>query len=432
MDYQAEIQRLKDERKKIIDQAGVILTRAKTENRELNGEERTEFEKRHADGDKLQSQIDAYVKQLQAERELRNEPKDDRRAGREMGQTAPTQTTERRNSDDKAFAAFLRGDAMAPELRNNLIFDAVIDRNEARALSAGTAGTGGATVPEGFVRELDIAMKAYSGVLQVATILPTTDGAVLPYPTMNDTDHQGAIVGENTETTTTDDPDFAAVNFGAYMYASGPIKASFQILNDSAFPIEQIIRNASAERIGRKLNTDLTTGNGTTAPQGIITGAVSGHTASSGYTISYADLINLQHSVDPAYREGPGVGWMFHDNIFKAIRLLTDNYGRPLFVAGGPNAGLDAGAPDTLLGSPFYINQAMASVITVSAKTVLYGRLNKYHVRRVGQFAVLRLVERYAEYLQTGFIGYQRYDGKLIDAGTRPIKYLTQSASTSS
>jgi HK97 family phage major capsid protein len=321
---------------------------------------------------------------------------------------------------------------LSPELRNSLVYDAVLNTAEARALSAGTAGTGGATVPEGFVRELEVALKSYSGVLQAATIFDTSTGETLPYPSMNDTDHEGAIVGENTETTTTDDPDFAAVNFGAYMYGSGPIRVSLQLINDSAFNVEQIIRNAAAERIGRRLNPGLTTGNGSTAPQGIVTGAVSGHTAASGYTISYADLINLQHSVDPAYREGPGVGWMFHDNIFKAIRLLTDNYGRPLFVAGGPNAGLDAGAPDQLLGNPFYVNQAMASVITVSAKTVLFGRLNKYHVRRVGQFAVLRLVERYAEFFQVGFLGYQRYDGKLIDAGTRPIKFLTQSASTSS
>jgi HK97 family phage major capsid protein len=430
MDYQVEINRLLEERKRDLDQAGVILTKAKTENRDLSGEERQEFEKRHAAGDKAKAQIDMYVKQLEAERELRNAPKDGNRAGRETGRDDTT-PTERRNSDDKAFNAYLRGN-LSPELRNSLVYDAVLNTAEARALSAGTAGTGGATVPEGFVRELEVALKSYSGVLQAATIFDTSTGETLPYPSMNDTDHEGAIVGENTETTTTDDPDFAAVNFGAYMYGSGPIRVSLQLINDSAFNVEQIIRNAAAERIGRRLNPGLTTGNGSTAPQGIVTGAVSGHTAASGYTISYADLINLQHSVDPAYREGPGVGWMFHDNIFKAIRLLTDNYGRPLFVAGGPNAGLDAGAPDQLLGNPFYVNQAMASVITVSAKTVLFGRLNKYHVRRVGQFAVLRLVERYAEFFQVGFLGYQRYDGKLIDAGTRPIKFLTQSASTSS
>jgi len=39
---------------------------------------------------------------------------------------------------------------------------------------------------------------------------------------------------------------------------------------------------------------------------------------------------------------------------------------------------------------------------------------------------VLRLTERFAEYGQVAFIGYARYDGNLLGAGTRPVKYLVQ------
>jgi hypothetical protein len=36
----------------------------------------------------------------------------------------------------------------------------------------------------------------------------------------------------------------------------------------------------------------------------------------------------------------------------------------------------------------------------------------------------LRLVERAAEQGLVLFIGFARYDGRLVDAGTHPVKYL--------
>jgi hypothetical protein len=39
---------------------------------------------------------------------------------------------------------------------------------------------------------------------------------------------------------------------------------------------------------------------------------------------------------------------------------------------------------------------------------------------------MLRLTERYAEYLQVAFLLFSRHDSMLLDAGTNPIKYLQQ------
>jgi hypothetical protein len=44
----------------------------------------------------------------------------------------------------------------------------------------------------------------------------------------------------------------------------------------------------------------------------------------------------------------------------------------------------------------------------------------------VKELVVLRLVERFADYGQVAFIGFARYDGNLLDAGTHPVKYLQQ------
>ena len=52
-----------------------------------------------------------------------------------------------------------------------------------------------------------------------------------------------------------------------------------------------------------------------------------------------------------------------------------------------------------------------------------------YFIRRVAGVQVLRLVERYADFNQTGFLAFQRWDGQLVDAGTHPIKYFQHAAS---
>jgi HK97 family phage major capsid protein len=55
---------------------------------------------------------------------------------------------------------------------------------------------------------------------------------------------------------------------------------------------------------------------------------------------------------------------------------------------------------------------------------MLFGALEKYIIRSVKELAILRLNERFAELGQTAFIGFARYDGNLIDAGTHPVATL--------
>ena len=62
------------------------------------------------------------------------------------------------------------------------------------------------------------------------------------------------------------------------------------------------------------------------------------------------------------------------------------------------------------------------ATLAASAKTMLFGDMRKYVIRRVRQMTILRLTERFADYGQVAFIGFARYDGTLLDAGTHPGK----------
>jgi HK97 family phage major capsid protein len=158
---------------------------------------------------------------------------------------------------------------------------------------------------------------------------------------------------------------------------------------------------------------------------GVLTAATLGYTNSSTSTIAYADLIELEHSVDPEYRKN--ASFMCNDSTLKAFRKLVDSGGRPLFIANGRGtAGETVGG--TLDGWPVTINPAMPN-IGAGAKPLLFGDFSKYKIRRVRDVMLMRLTERYSDSQQVGFNAVLRADGNLMDAGTHPIKFLQNASS---
>jgi HK97 family phage major capsid protein len=132
--------------------------------------------------------------------------------------------------------------------------------------------------------------------------------------------------------------------------------------------------------------------------------------------ISMDNMIELHHSVDPAYRSK--ARFMLNDATLLVLKKKKDGQGRYLW-----QSGIAVKEPDTLDGMPYTINQAMASIAT-TAKPVLFGDFSKYYIRKVSGLMVLRLSERYAELNQTAFVAFERADGALVDAGTHPLKYI--------
>ena len=111
---------------------------------------------------------------------------------------------------------------------------------------------------------------------------------------------------------------------------------------------------------------------------------------------------------------------MFHDTTLRTLKNILDKFGRPIWLPG-----LAVNSPDTILGYRYTINQSMPQ-IAPNATTVLFGDLSKFIIRKVREMQLLRLVERYADFGQVGFIAFSRVDSNLVDAGTHPIQQLIQ------
>jgi HK97 family phage major capsid protein len=289
----------------------------------------------------------------------------------------------------------------------------------ATAMSAIDLSGGATFVAPGFVDTFERAMLAFGGMRQVSQVIRTDTGSDMPWPTANDTTNKGHIVGENVAVAQTP-VSTGAMRLGAYKYTSDELLVPVELLDDSAFDLATFIAEVAGERIGRRQNDDFTTGDAAGKPKGIVTAATLGVTAAGATAITADEIVGLIHSVDPAYRNDPSFGLMMHDQVLLYVRKLKDSQNRYLFQDAA------AGAPPTIWGCKYTINQSMASSVATTLKTMLAGALSKYKIRDVKTLRLRRLVERRADSDQESFIAFQRSDGNLLDAGVAPAKYLQQ------
>lgn len=287
---------------------------------------------------------------------------------------------------------------------------------------------GGDTVPTTVVARITEALKKYGGMRQVAEVIQTASGNPMNFPTSDGTSEVGELVAENTAAASLD-PSFGTVGLNVYKFSSKIITVPFELLQDSSVDIEQFIAARIATRLGRAQNSYFTTGTGSSQPNGVVTAAASGVVAATGgsTSVSYDNLVDLQHSIDPAYRDLGRTRYMFNDTTLAAIRKLKDSQNRPIFLPGYLDNGIAGGIPDTLLGKPFTINQGVASM-AANAKSILFGDFTFYKVRDVMAITMFRFTDSaFASKGQVGFLAWMRSGGNLIDAGG-PVKYFQNSA----
>lgn len=192
-------------------------------------------------------------------------------------------------------------------------------------------------------------------------------------------------------------------------------------MQDNAYNLEGRFQEMFAERFGRALNEQCTTGDGSGDPNGVVTATSAGKTAASATAITLLEVLDLKHSIDPAYRQSNQFGFMFHDNVLLALKKLVDSEARPLWTPS-----YREGEPDKIDGSRYWINQDMDSTINASSKIMLCGDFAKYLIRISQDLRIMRLNELYAANGLVGFQATMRFDGELLN--TSAIKHMITAA----
>lgn len=410
----------------------------------LTKDQETEFDALDKDAERLLSQADKIerVERLEIEESESEEVPSGKK--KEVKDFNPE---EKKKAEDLAMRSYLQTGKVPEQLRglmspaiaekddNGMIEKALKDLGiETKASQTTTTSGGGYLIPRGFQAELEKAVKAFGGMWDSSRIIKTSSGNVLDWPTVNDTANKAYLLAESTSAATS----AAAVTFGqkqyeAYKYTSGLVQVPTELLEDSEFDMSSLMIELLSERIFRGTNEAFTIADGSSKPHGIIhsTNLSYGASSSNDTVLAYDDFVNLEHSVDPGYRNRVGTKFMFHDSVLAQAKKIKDSQNMPVW---NPNL-MQVGAPSTLFGYKYTINQDFPIFFPGNATDndndacAIFGDLQKYIIRQVNNMRIVRLNERYAELDQTAFVVFLRVDGELLNAGTNPIKYLRVSAS---
>lgn len=419
-----KLKELQEKREKLVHDARSALDEIKKNTDESRA---AELESRHdtimSEFDKLDGQIAreermAKIEGEAEERRARMRPNPGDGEARGVDEDKPMEYRE-------AFHRFVQaaGDLSALTEEERSALRAGVAPREARAQTVGTPAAGGYTVPTELSDQIIKSMKAWGPMYDedVCTVLNTASGHPIDMPTIDDTSttaekhtEAGAVTDDGGK-----DAVFGKKTLSAHAYDTEWVKFSYELAQDSIFNMETLLGGLLGERLGRKSNLELTIGDGAGDPLGIVTGSTMGKTAAATAAITYDEVIDLVHSVDPAYRSSPKVGFQFHDTTLAALRKLKDSEGRYIWSAGD----VQKGVPGTILGYRYHINQAMAE-LAAAKRVMIFGDHAKYFVRKVGSIVLFVARERFAP--DIGLLGLVRVDGSLGD--TAAIKHLITAA----
>jgi HK97 family phage major capsid protein len=383
-----------------------ILNRARDEKRALNADEDAQWQK--ADQD-----FQALTKELDMVRGIALRDADFKAATEEFEQVrGPISRSEKELEEQQAklyWKQLLFGEGVSQA-------DAIrMSKDPQRTQTTTVSGNGAYVIPEEFIRMLEVTQKAFGGMFQAAYKHRSPRGGTMNWPTFDNTARTGAWQDEpRTVGLTPAAFTFNRKQFAAYLWAD-MAQLTWEFIQDEDVSfVARHLAEAFGESSGRALNKAFTDGDGSGKPTGILDatgGAAVGKEAASQTAITKTELIDLIHSVDPAYRNGPNEAFMFNDALLAYIRKLdygtTDD--QPVW-----QPAMQAGEPDRILGKRYVINQDFPAAITQSAKIIAFGDWSKYIIRQVQDFQMVRLNERFADQLSTGFLGWLRVDGKLL------------------
>ncbi|MEV6079666.1 phage major capsid protein [Streptomyces sp. NPDC052069] len=409
---------LRDRRMNVWEQAKALADKAADENRNFSGEEESSWTSLNSELDALDKRIKAVVDGEQRAKDaedamskLRGEPRGKGNGGGNVG------------ADE--LRKFLTGDGPR-------FFDVRPQGGPVnfRALSKGSGGAGGNTVPTSFYDRLVAHLIETSSILDAgATILNTSSGEALEIP--KTTAHSSAAIVAEAGAIGQSDPAFGLVTLGAYKYGN-LIKVSRELVTDTGVDLEGYLAMQTGRALGNAFGAHAITGDGSGKPRGIITDATAGATGPTGVTGGFgaqgtagqgADLlIDLFHSVISPYRKSASCRWMMADATAGSVRKIKTTDGQYIW-----QPSVIVGQPDTILGKPV-LTDPNVPAIGLGTESVVFGDFSQYFVRMAGGIRFERSEDFAFDSDMVTFRALMRADAALVDL-TGAVKTYTGGAS---
>lgn len=293
---------------------------------------------------------------------------------------------------------------------------------ESRALSSSAD-----TVPTSFADFVVTYQRTLNPTYGLATVIRTSNGEGITIPRVTADPAVPATPFAEAATLSAVDPTISSISLNAYKYGSITLWSA-ELGQDNAVNLESLVATATGRDLGIKVGAAFTTGDGSSKPNGFITAATNGGTATKALSGGTAgtffgpdDMLDLKYSLAQPYRLSPSTAWQLSNSAIKKARTFKDANGQYLW-----QPSLQIGQPDQFDGHPVFENPAMAAVASAS-KSVAFGDFAAYHVREVTPMAVAISTEYKFDTDQIAIKTTWRVDGDLPDVAA--IAYLVSAGS---
>jgi HK97 family phage major capsid protein len=190
---------------------------------------------------------------------------------------------------------------------------------------------------------------------------------------------------------------------------------SIDTLEDSEADIVNQIMEGFSMAVAEAEDDAFVVGAGDDSPKGIATDStVQANYSASGVADALYDasnngadaIIGAKYKIKKTYRKK--AAWAMNSTTEGVVRKLKDGDGRYLW-----QPSLQVGTPPTFDGNKIVNPEGMAD-IAAGTFPILFGDFQAYKIRDRSGMSVQRLVEKYAEYAQIGFLIRRRVGGALV------------------
>ena len=298
------------------------------------------------------------------------------------------QGKEKEGLEERAFEAYLRGEALNERADANLTF-----------------GDNGAVIPSSIANKIIKRVHDICPIYQMASRYNVGGTLSIPYYDDESSSIQMAYATEFSELESSSG-SFKSIELKGFL-AGVLSKVSKMLINNSQFDIVSFVITEMADAISRWIEKELI--NGTKDKiAGLQAGITQKVVAAGAAAVTADELIDLQESVPDAYQAG--AVWIMNRKTRTAIRKLKDGDGNYLL-----NRDATARWGYTLFGKDVYTSDSVPAM--AAGKTaVYYGDMSGLAVKLAEQVSVQVLREKYATQHVVGVVGWIEIDAKVENA----------------
>lgn len=391
-------------------EASTVIEKAKSENRDLTGEEREANEKRFARLDSIKAMVADENRLAGAAIEQYSAAVKSQLAGGMTGE--PTA---------KADAAIVREmygrKAHVKAIEDYIRFGTVPQNREEFAITTSTGS--GVLLPKDVapivtIRRIFNPIFAALAAYGLKPLL-TQGTETISIPLFDDSAVDGALTSEGatSETTGPGDPSaangdggVAGIQLAAKLFDSGVVWNSNTQLSAITYDLLGYLNPMLDKRIDHKQSVAWCAQVGTNA---------TAYVGSSPTGITYADLVGWTHALKPEYR-ADGC-FVINDGLLQAIETLVDTLGRPLY-----RQSIADNVPDTLMGYPVFVTDQFATP-AANAKSGMFASAEALKVRVVENKRLVRYANIPTHPDQVGLQEFVNADFGFIPQGVRTFKH---------